>query len=150
VIAHWYQLHVLHFGDQRTMTESEFREVFYAALSRNTQCLLVDDMDRYAIETIRTGEALRERRVPFAEIVASLYLYEESAYKAFPKDPPPPLETYTAFERLSHIRMILLADAYFALLRRPSAGLSLGRSRVPTATRSGLRPCFESAARSFR
>ena len=70
-------------------------------------------MDRYAIDTIRTGELLCERNVPFAEIVASLHLYEESAYTAFPKDPPPPLEIYTAFDKLSHIRMILLADAYF-------------------------------------
>ena len=70
-------------------------------------------MDRYAIDTIRTGELLCERNVPFAEIVASLHLYEESAYTVFPKDPPPPLEIYTAFDKLSHIRMILLADAYF-------------------------------------
>ena len=113
VIAHWYQLYVLHFGDQRSMSESEFREVFYTALSRNTQRLLEGDMDRYAIDTIRIGEALCERRVPFAEIVASLHLYEESAYSVFPQDPPPPLEIYTAFDKLSHIRMILLADAYF-------------------------------------
>ena len=70
-------------------------------------------MDRYSIDTIRTGELLCERNVPFAEIVASLHLYEESAYTAFPKDPAPPLEIYTAFDKLSHIRMILLADAYF-------------------------------------
>ena len=113
VIAHWYQLYVLHFGDQRTMSESEFHEVFHTALSRNTRHLLEGEMDRYAIDTIRTGEALCERRVPFAEIVASLHLYEESAYTAFPKDPPPPLEIYTAFDKLSHVRMILLADAYF-------------------------------------
>ncbi len=70
-------------------------------------------MDRYSIDTIRTGELLCERNVPFTEIVASLHLYEESAYTAFPKDPAPPLEIYTALDKLSHIRMILLADAYF-------------------------------------
>src|SRR5277367_3381633 len=113
VIEHWYQLYVLHFGDQRSLSEPEFRDLFYNALSRNTKDLLEGDMDRYAIDTIRTGELLCERNVPFAEIVASLHLYEESAYTAFPKDPPPPLEIYTAFDKLSHIRMILLADAYF-------------------------------------
>jgi len=113
VIAHWYQLYVIHFGDQRTMPEAEFGEVFHTALSRNTRHLLEGEMDRYAIDTIRTGEALCERRVPFAEIVASLHLYEESAYSVFPTDPPTPLEIYTAFDKLSHIRMILLADAYF-------------------------------------
>ncbi len=113
VIAHWYQLYALHFGDQRTMSEPEFRDVSHTALSRNTQRLLEGDMDRYAINTIRTGEALCERRVPFAEIVAALHLYAESAYRAFPKDPPPPFEIYTAFDKLGHIGMILLADAYF-------------------------------------
>src|SRR5277367_4917438 len=113
VIEHWYQLYVLHFGDQRSLSEPEFRDLFYNALSRNTKDLLEGDMDRYAIDTIRTGELLCERNVPFAEIVASLHLYEESAYTAFPKDPPPPLEIYTAFDKLSHVRMILIADAYF-------------------------------------
>ena len=45
-------------------------------------------MDRYAIDTIRTGEMLCERSVPFAEIVASLHLYEESAYTVFPRIRP--------------------------------------------------------------
>src|SRR6202521_3703567 len=113
VVEQWYQLYVLHFGDKRSLSELEFRDLFHNALSRNTRDLLDGDMDRYAVDTIRTGELLCERNVPFAEIVASLHLYEESAYTAFPKDQPPPLEIYTAFDKLSHIRMILLADAYF-------------------------------------
>ena len=123
VVAHWYQLYVLHFGDRRSLPEPEFRDIFYNALFRNTKDLLEGDMDRYAIDTIRTGELLCERNVPFAEIVASLHLYEESAYTAFPTDPRPPLEIYTAFDKLSHIRMILLADAYFR-----SASASAGRA----------------------
>src|SRR5208282_1282741 len=113
VIEYWYQLYVIHFGDTRSLSETEFREIFYNALSRSTKDLLEGDMDRYAIDTIQTGELLCERNVPFAEIVASLHLYEESAYTAFPTDPAPPLEIYTTFDKLSHIRMILLADAYF-------------------------------------
>ena len=89
-------------------------------------------MDRYAVDTIRTGEMLCERNVPFAEIVASLHLYEESAYTAFPKDPPLPLEIYTAFDKLSHIRMILLADAYFR-----SASASAG-ARIQALERKHL------------
>src|SRR5208282_6357990 len=63
VIAHWYQLYVLHFGDMRSLSEPEFRDLFYNALSRNTKDLLEGDMDRYAINTIRTGELLCERNV---------------------------------------------------------------------------------------
>ena len=121
VVEHWYQLYVLHFGDRRALSEPEFRDFFYNALSRNTKDLLDGDMDRYAIETIRTGEMLCERNVPFAEIVASLHLYEESAYTVFPKDPPPPLGIYTAFDKLSHIRMILLATHTSAPRRQARA-----------------------------
>ena len=113
VIQHWYQLYILHFGERRSLSEHVFRDIFYNSFLRNTKDLLKGDMDRYAIDTIRTGELLCERNVPFAEIVASLHLYEESAYIAFPKDPAPPIEIYNAFDKLSHIRIILLADAYF-------------------------------------
>ena len=113
VVEHWYQLYVIHFGESASLAEPEFRDIFLNSLSRNTRDLLEGDMDRYAVDTMRTGELLCERNVPFAEVVASLHLYEESAYTAFPKDPSVPLEIYTAFDKLSHIRMILLADAYF-------------------------------------
>jgi len=117
VMEHWYRLYTLHLGDERSMSEHEFRELFYNSLSHNTHSLLAGDMDRYARETIRLGEILCERNVPFAEIVALLHLYEESAYSVFPT-PQPPLEIYTAFDKLGHIRMILLSDAY---LRSASA-----------------------------
>ncbi len=84
VVEHWYQLYALHFGDQRSLSEIEFREIFYNSFLRNTKDLLEGDMDRYAIDTIQTGELLCERNVPFAEIVASLHLYEESAYTVSP------------------------------------------------------------------
>ncbi len=69
VIAHWYQLYVLHFGDQRTLSEREFRDIFQSALEGNTKDLLDGDMDRYAIGTIKTGELLCERSVPFSEVL---------------------------------------------------------------------------------
>ena len=121
VVDHWHQLCILHFGDTRSLAEAEFRDLFYNALLRNTKDLLVGDMDRYAVDTIHTGELLCERKVPFAEVVASLHLYEQSAYTVFPKNPPPPIEIYAAFDKLSHIRMILLSDAYFRSAS-PSAG----------------------------
>ena len=112
VVGRWYELYVLHFGDERSLGQSEFHDIFLGALSRNTRDLLEGDMDSYAIDTIRTGELLAERKVPFAEVIASLHLYEEAAHSVFP-EPPPPLAVYTTFDKLSHIRMILLADAYF-------------------------------------
>src|SRR5208282_1955689 len=112
VVDYWQKLYALHFGEERSLAESEFHEIFFSALSRNIKDLLRGDMDQYAVDTIRTGELLCERHVPFAEVVASLHLYEESAYQVFPT-PQPSLEIYTAFDKLSHVQMILLADAYF-------------------------------------
>jgi DNA-binding NtrC family response regulator len=112
VVEHWYQLYTLHFGDTRSLLKIEFCELFYNALLRNTKDLLDGNMDRYAVDTLATGELLCDLNVPFAEVVASLHLFEESAYRVFPS-PPPPLEIYMAFDKLSHVRLILIADAYF-------------------------------------
>ncbi len=111
VIRHWYQLYTIHFGDQRSLAEREFHDIFYTNLKRNTADLLEGDMDRYTLNTIRTGEELCERRVPFSEVIASLHLYEEAAHTVFPEDVS--FEIFTTFDKLSHVRMILLADAYF-------------------------------------
>jgi len=113
VVKHWYSLYLLHFGDERSLSEREFCDIFHPALTRNTHELIAGEMDRYAADTIVLGELLADRKVPFAEVIASLHLYEESAYAVFPTSPPPKLEIFTTFDKLSHIRMILLADAYF-------------------------------------
>jgi transcriptional regulator with PAS, ATPase and Fis domain len=110
VLDYWYQLYVVHFGDDRTLSELEFRDLYQAGLARNTNHLIEGDMDGYAIDTIRTGERLAERRVPFAEVVASLHLYEESIYRLFVDSSP---QIFTSFDKLSHVRIILMADAYF-------------------------------------
>ncbi|HJU12264.1 MAG TPA: sigma-54 dependent transcriptional regulator [Candidatus Binataceae bacterium] len=112
VINYWYQLYVVHFGDDRTLGELEFNDLYRRALTGTTAHLVDGDMDQYAIDTIRAAERLAERRVPFAEVVASLHLYEEAVYHLFAPSPPP-IEIYTCFDKLSHVRIILIADAYF-------------------------------------
>jgi two-component system, NtrC family, response regulator len=150
VIAYWYQLYVLHFGDQRSLTEHEFREIFHTALSRNTRDLLAGDMDRYTVHTIRTGELLSERRVPFSEVIASLHLYEESAISVFPEVPAVPVEIYRTFDKLSHIRMILLADAYFrseaAIAGARIQALERDAARIPVEERQSFHGLVGSGA----
>ena len=58
------------------------------------------------------GEELAEYHVPLQEIIASLHLFEEAAQAVFPDNPPPPTEVYNKFDKLSHIRIILLVDSY--------------------------------------
>jgi DNA-binding NtrC family response regulator len=135
VIGHWYQLYLLHFGEQRTLSEREFHEIFYTSLKRNTADLLDGDMDRYALNTVRTGGLLSERRVPFSEVIVSFHLYEESARTVFPE--PVPIELFTTFDKLSHVRTILLADSYF-----PSAATVAG-GRIESHAREARQLPYE-------
>jgi hypothetical protein len=63
------------------------------------------------IRVRRIGVALAGRRVPFAEVVASMHLFRESAIASFPAGVDPSL--YRVFEKVSHCRIIALAEAYF-------------------------------------
>jgi len=120
VVAIWYQLYALHFGDARALSEAEFRRIFEPALFRNKSDLLEKNMDRYAEDVRRLGEFIAERGVPLQEIIASLHLFEEAAQRVFPNDHALTLETYAKFDKLSHIRIILLVDAYFRVLSAAS------------------------------
>ncbi len=110
VLEHWYQLYVLHFADSRALTKTEFMEIFGSELDATLKDLLDKDMDQFAADIARIGELLAERRVPFSELIVSLHLFEESAATAFP---PLMARMYQSFDKLSHIRIIVLADTYF-------------------------------------
>ncbi len=113
VLAHWHRLYVLHFGDSRSLSDREFMEIFGADLAATIGDLRTKDVDKFTADVRRVGEALAERRVPFPEIVVSMHLFEESATSAFPSFPPLMPKIYLAFDKLSHCRMIVLADAFF-------------------------------------
>jgi two-component system, NtrC family, response regulator AtoC len=113
VLAHWHRLYLLHFGDKRSLSDREFMEIFGADLSATIGDLRTKDINRFTSDVRRIGEALAERRVPFPEVVVSMHLFEESATNAFPAFPPPMPSVHLAFDKLSHCRMIVLADAYF-------------------------------------
>jgi len=116
VVADWYQLYTLHFGDARILSEAEFSRIFEPALLRNKSDLLEKNMDRYAEDVRSLGESLAERGVPLQEIIASLQLFEQAAQRVFPQEPPLSIDIYTKFDQLSHIRIMLLVDAYFRAL----------------------------------
>jgi two-component system, NtrC family, response regulator AtoC len=113
VLSRWHELYLLHFGDARSLSQSEFIEIFGADVDATTSDLIAKDMDRFASDVRRVGEVLAERHVPFSEIIASMHLFEESASSFFPPGPALAGHTYLAFDKLSHCRMIVLANAYF-------------------------------------
>src|SRR5271166_1883085 len=113
VLERWYQLYVLHFADHRALPKTEFMEIFGSELDSTLKDLLDKDTDQFAADITRIGEQLAERGVPFAELIVSMHLFEESAATAFPSFPPLMPRTYLSFDKLSHVRMIVLADTYF-------------------------------------
>ncbi len=140
VLEHWHRLYLLHFGDARSLPEREFMEIFSRDLSATIGDLRAKDIERFIADVRRVGEELAERRVPFAEIIVSMHLFEESATRVFPAFPPATGKTYLAFDKLSHCRMIVLADAYFrstqAVANARIRDLEREASRLPDRERT--------------
>jgi len=113
VLEHWYRLYELHFADSRSLNRGEFMEIFGSELDCTLRDLIAKDIDRFVADVRRIGELLAERGVPFSELIVSMHLFEESAGTAFPMFPPPLPRIYQSFDKLSHIRMIVLSDTYF-------------------------------------
>jgi transcriptional regulator with PAS, ATPase and Fis domain len=113
VLSNWHNLYVLHFGNTRSLTPTEFFDIFGSELDTTVKDLLRTDMEGFAADMRQVGETLAQRSVPFAEVIVSMHLFEESAAAAFPNNPPSLARTYQLFDKLSHCRMIILADTYF-------------------------------------
>jgi transcriptional regulator with PAS, ATPase and Fis domain len=120
VLDHWYELYTLHFAHDRTFSQAEFKEFFGADLDAVTRTLLDHDIVALARSVREVGEQLLERGVPFEEIIASMHLFEESCgiffrrnLSVLSKGP----DIMLIFDKLSHVRMIILAEVYFGAYR---------------------------------
>lgn len=111
ILEHWYQLYLLHFGDERSLAQSEFFEICGLDLDATTETLGAGTFEQFVIRMRRIGVALAQRRVPFAEVVASMHLFEERAIANFP--PGVDSSMYRMFDKVSHCRIIALSEAYF-------------------------------------
>src|SRR5580704_11357696 len=83
VAALWYELYLLHFGDERSLSQSDFIRIFEPALLRNQDALLRKDMDGYAASILMTGYQLAQLHVPLDELIAAVHLLEEAAQAVF-------------------------------------------------------------------
>jgi transcriptional regulator with PAS, ATPase and Fis domain len=77
-------------------------------------------MERFVIDMRTAGEQLVERGVPFREVISSLHLFEESCNIIFEQQRAVDhdgiaerVSTLLTFDKLSHCRMMVLAEAYF-------------------------------------
>ena len=117
VLATWHALYRDHFGEAGTLSEAPFRELYGRDLDALVHNLLDGDMEGFEADVRAVGHALVEAGVPFAEVVVSLHLFEESASGYFERRLLVMLKgptIYLTFDKLSHCRMILLAGTYFA------------------------------------
>lgn len=111
VLEHWHELYVCHFGDSRMLSEHDFLELFGGEIDATLQDLLQHNMEGFVTDIRKIGEELAARRVPFSELVVSMHLFEEAATHNFP--PESEVRLYRVFDKLSHIRIIALAQSYF-------------------------------------
>ena len=116
VLDYWYELYSIHFGADRTLAKAEFDLLCGADLDGIVDALLARDIIAMARNVRNVGERLVARGVPFAELVASLHLFEESTgvffrrkFTVLSKGP----DLLMIFDKLSHVRMIILSQAYF-------------------------------------
>ncbi len=124
VLTHWHELYVLHFREKRALSQSEFLQVAGADLDATVETLRAKAIDRFVAEMQQVGELLVQHNVPFSEVVASVHLFEESVIPIFP--PSAALASYLLFDKISHCRIIVLADTYF----RSHAALAGARIRL--------------------
>lgn len=111
VVPQWYRLYALHFGDQRSLPESQFLSVFDPALRRALGALVEGRAGEFASETIGLGEMLVEQRMPLEEAVASFGLFEESVRTLSAGDPS--LSAAATFGKLGYALITYLTTAYF-------------------------------------
>jgi transcriptional regulator with PAS, ATPase and Fis domain len=113
IVPDWYQKYVLHFGNSRSLSQGDFERVFENALQHMYTALLDGELDKFTAEVNKLGELLAERRMPLEEVIASLQLFKNSIRRAFPQDQNAMGRLAMAFDKLSHVQIILLVSAYF-------------------------------------
>ncbi len=120
VLDRWYQLYTIHLGEAATLSQREFYTLYGEDLTQTITHLLQGDMEQFVMDMRASGERLVERGVPFREVISSLHLFEESCsaifdHEALSGDGPSSdrISMLLTFDKLSHCRMIVLAEAYF-------------------------------------
>ena len=138
VLAEWLQLYQIHFGETRTLAEPEFLGIYGADVDA-TCTLATRDFAGFAAGVHDVGERLAARGVPFAEVIVSMHLFEQAATGVFPATEVSG-RMYQVFDKVSHCRIVVLADAYFQSTQAAATarihGLERDAAALGTAARS--------------
>jgi len=126
VVHLWYERYAVHFGETRTLGEREFGDLYGRDLLQVVENLLRGTIDAFVADLRASGERLVERGVPFGELVAALHLFEDCVSDVLdaedaggaPGDAAErKLELLRVLDKLSHCRVVVVADAYFEAVR---------------------------------
>ena len=136
VTNHWYQQYLLHFGDNRTLSESEFKRIFGDALESDQSALVAGAMIEHAAALGRLGVVLAEHRVPLEEVIATIHLLKTATVDLLPKDP----RLIAIFDKLNNVRIILLVSTYFrsqsAIAGEKMSAFAREAAHLPAAERT--------------
>ncbi|GEM_PF-6782243 len=141
VVSQWYQRYARYFGDSRSLSNSEFVDLFVSALYRILDPLMEGNREQFAHQTIRLGELLIQRRMPSAEAFACLALFQESARFVFPVNPP----LYAIHGALEHLNLelaSLIMAAYFSSHAAVAGERLAAEDRVQSRLPASGRRCF--------
>ncbi len=111
ILAQWYELYRRHLGDERTLSEAEFRAIFEPALRRHQEALLRRDVNAFAASMLITGRHLAQHHVALDELIAAIHLLQEAAQPLVAKDPSASAAA-RKLGRFGHISVLLLVGAY--------------------------------------
>ena len=118
VLDRWYDLYTIHLGEAAALSRHEFYSLYGQDLQQTVHHLRCRDLEQFVLAMRTTGEWLVERGVPFREVIACLHLFEESCTAMFEQygersSNAPASVSFLTFDKLSHCRMMVLAETYF-------------------------------------
>lgn len=113
VLTTWWTMYAEHFGDRRALSKPAFFDIHARDIDAVVITFLSGRLEEFAAQVRAIGSELADRLVPFAEVVASVHLFEQSTAGYFADSVPDPALASMTFDKLSHCRMILLAEAYY-------------------------------------
>ncbi len=124
VMGLWRERYAVHFGETRTLGNIEFDDLYGRDLRQTVANLLQGNMETFVADLRAGGERMADRGVPFAEVIAALHLFEESCSDLLDAEeevgrtqPHDKLALLRVLDKLSHCRVIVIADTYFEATR---------------------------------
>jgi DNA-binding NtrC family response regulator len=113
VLAAWFRLYSSSFEQARSLSESEFTQVFSGLLAAMTRTLRENQIADFVANARRLGENLAGREVPIGEVVALLHFNWLAVLGIFSEFATPTPRIHRALGKVVHVRAMLLCDAYF-------------------------------------